>query len=133
MSDPQIDEVSIVAETNDTAPGSIPVSEVEVDVTLLTDEQREGYEKTLEISRKAAPILAKIAEGAFETAHAPSIRLKAQDCWDFMTWITTIQNIADMQQQKIDAMEAVISSQYAALKKYKAKTGKDLWTPGPVR
>ena len=121
--DSQIDEA---------APGAIPVSETDIDVTLLTNEQREGYEKTLEISRKAAPILAKIAEGANLKADAPSIRLKAQDCWDFMTWITTIQNIADMQQQKIDAMEAVISSQYAALKKYKAKTGKDLWSPGPV-
>ena len=108
----------------------IEVVEMEVDVTLLTDEQREGYEKTLEISRKVAPILAKIAEGASLKADAPSIRLKAHDCWDFMTWITTIQNIGDMQQQKIDAMEAIISSQSDALKKYEKATGKKLWRPG---
>ena len=121
-----------MTETDEANRTAIPVSEVDIDVTLLTDEQREGYEKTLEISRKAAPILAKIAEGASLKADAPSIRLKARDCWDFMTWITTIQNIGDLQQQKIDAMEAVISSQADALKKYKAKTGKDLWPPGPA-
>ena len=123
MSSPHIDEADRTA---------IPVSETDIDVTLLTDEQREGYEKTLEISRKAAPILAKIAKGARKEPGKASIRITAQDAYDFMTWITTIQNIGDMQQQKIDAMEAIISSQSDALKEYQAKTGKDLWTPGPA-
>lgn len=115
--DPQSDEVD---------PRAIPIPEAEVDLDELTDEQREGYEKTLEISRKAAGILSKIARAASTEANAPSIRLKAHDCWDFMTWITTIQNMTDMQQQKISYMEAVIGEQAQALQ------SKKLWRPGPA-
>lgn len=122
--DPHIDEAARIA---------IPVPEVEdIDPTTLTNEQRAGYEKTLEISRKAAKTLTKLAKGASKEANVPSIRLTAHDCWDFMTWITTIQNIADMQQQKIDHMEQVIAGQAGALAQYEQKTGKKLWRPGPA-
>lgn len=124
--------VRYTPDTNEDAPDAPDNLPEGIDLTLLSDEERAGYLATLKISEEAAPILNKIAAGASLMKNATSIRLKARDCWRLMTWLTTIQNVADMQQQRIEAADVVIASQADALAKYEEGTGKKLWRPGPM-
>ncbi len=102
----------------------------------LSPEQREAYEATVANAKAAFATLQKI-EAAAVAWNDPntvpvSIRIKPEDCYTLMGWIVNLQNIGDLLSTQMEAAQAVIGSQAAALEKYEEATGKKLWVPGPV-
>ncbi len=129
-----------IAQANDVAPDGDVVEEQTTTppgMEDLTPEQREQYEATVANAQAAFATLQKIEAAArdwdFNPSGATSIRIKPEDCYVLMGWIVNLQNIGDLLSTQMEAAQAVIGSQAAALEKYEEATGKKLWTPGPVR
>ncbi|KKM39545.1 hypothetical protein LCGC14_1564240 [marine sediment metagenome] len=121
-----------------------PYGDLDVDLTdrpdgweELTEAQRASYTEMQRTSQQAAVILQKIEAAGIDyhesNKEAPSIRLKAKDCFTLMGWIINLQNIGDLLSAQLQSAEATIGAQKVALDEYEEKTGRKLWTPGPVR
>ena len=123
-------------EANEDAPDENEQSPTPPGLEELTDEQRQAYEETVANAKAASFVLQKIEDAGVEWLtegkQATSIRIKAEDCYTLMGWIVNLQNIGDLLSTQIEAAQTVISNQKQALDLYEEKTGKKLWTPGPL-
>ena len=103
----------------------------------LTSDQQAGYAEQVRQAAATAPLIRKIEEAGVAWREigreATSIRLKANDRFTLMGWFVNLQNIGDLLSDQLQQAEQVIASQNVALDEYQEKTGKALWTPGPVR